>query len=104
MSSEAGPSTHLQIFANPPWLGFPHDGYDVVSLEHYRDIRPQDALPDWKEEEEMAPRKLAASTQSLLTFGLLEAVTEQHVPESKLILTEKSGRLVMSKDGLLDIL
>lgn len=103
-SREASPSARFQFFANPPWLGFPHDGYDVVPLAQYIDIRPQNTLPNWEEEEEMAPRKLAASIQSLLTFGLLEAVTEQHVPESKLILAEESGRLVMSRDGLLDIL
>ncbi|KAJ4144433.1 hypothetical protein LMH87_003315 [Akanthomyces muscarius] len=103
-SREASPSARFQFFANPPWLGFPHDGYDVVPLAQYIDIRPQDTFPNWEEEEEMAPRKLAASIQSLLTFGLLEAVTEQHVPESKLILAEESGRLVMSRDGLLDVL
>jgi len=39
----------------------------------------------------------------MLTFGLLEAVVERHVPESKLIRTE-SGRLVMAKDGLVEII
>ncbi|KAF2973176.1 hypothetical protein GQX73_g431 [Xylaria multiplex] len=41
--------------------------------------------------------------QSLLTFGLLEAVVEQHIPESKLVKAE-SGRLFMTKDSIAEII
>jgi len=71
-------------------------------LAQYLKIRQQDSPSD-REEAAEEMRKVAASTQSLLTFGLLEAVIEQPVPESGLV-KDESGRLVMSKDGLAEII
>lgn len=91
-----------RFFRHPQWLGFRHDGYPVVSLAQYLKIRQEDSPSDREEAAEVM-RKMAASTQSLLTFGLLEAVIEQPVPENELIKHE-SGRLVMNKDSLVKII
>ncbi|KAJ2989488.1 hypothetical protein NUW58_g3440 [Xylaria curta] len=94
MSSRIEKREQSRVFKHPPWLGFRHDGYRIVPLAEYLVIRKEDHPPGQK--------NFAASTQSLLTFGLLEAVVEQHIPESKLV-KNKSGRLVMTKDNIIEI-
>ncbi|KAI1099363.1 hypothetical protein F4804DRAFT_322111 [Jackrogersella minutella] len=84
------------LFGHPPWLGFSHDGYPVVPLAEYLKVRKHNILSG-------GVRGIAASTQSLLTFGLLEAVVEKPIPESTLVKNE-SNRLVMTKEGISEIL
>lgn len=103
MSSRDGGLSQSQLFRHPQWLGFRHDGYKVVPLAQYLEIRQGDPASGQEKSAEARLKEFAASMQSLLTFGLLEAVTEQNVPEDTLIKNE-SGRLVMTKDGLVDII
>lgn len=77
------------IVRDPLWLGFQHDGYPVVSLTQYRAIRGTQIPLEFN-------REHAAFVQAWLSFGLLEAVLEQSVPESELICQSWDGRPVLS--------
>ncbi|CAP79837.1 Pc12g02100 [Penicillium rubens Wisconsin 54-1255] len=68
------------IFADTLWLGAPHDGYDLVPLQDYRALRLQSCT-----RQNSSPQSRAAMLQALLTFGLLEAVTETKVAECTLL-------------------
>lgn len=93
MSSRDEDSGRSRLFDGPEWLGYPHDGQEPVSLRDYLDARPKDS----------STRYLAASYQSLLTFGLLEAVMEAPVAEEMLLEKNRSGKLVMTTDRLVDV-
>ncbi|RBA11122.1 hypothetical protein FPRO05_04295 [Fusarium proliferatum] len=93
-------SSTCSLFKAPKWLGFRHDGFVIKPLkeyisarslsENFRDGEPSDER--WK--------YIGASTQSLLTFGLIEAVTENQVPEHELLKRGNGGILVLSLDNL----
>ncbi|OJI97561.1 hypothetical protein ASPVEDRAFT_36982 [Aspergillus versicolor CBS 583.65] len=68
------------IFADTPWLGAKHDGYEATSLLEYPKLRSTDN----------SVQSRAALLQAQLTFGLLEAVTEVQVDESCLLRTVES--------------
>lgn len=104
MSSSDKKPEPSQFFRHPEWLGFHHDGYQVVPLAQYLEIRRKDRPSSREETAEARSREVAASTQSLLTFGLLEAVIEQHVPESILVKENESGKLFMTREGLVEII
>ncbi|KAI1655965.1 hypothetical protein F4813DRAFT_397865 [Daldinia decipiens] len=88
-----------RLFKPSAWLNFRHDGYPVVPFNQYLKIRKQHSIPDQNDSVEPAASSLAAEMQSLLTFGVLEAVVEKHIPESAL--TRNLGDVcVISKDGL----
>jgi hypothetical protein len=93
MSSRDENSGRSRLFGSPEWLGYPHDGREPVSLREYLDARPKNS----------STRYLAASYQSPLTFGLLEAVIEAPVAEEMLLEKNWSGRLVMTTDRLVDV-
>lgn len=84
------------IFQDPKWLGFRHDGYPVSAFFHYRETRgiPNPTLFD---------REHVAMLQGWLSFGLLEAVLEAPIPESKLIKHEENGSS-LSLDSLPEII
>lgn len=86
---------HSRLFADPEWLGYPHDGYDPVSLRQYLEVRPRN---------QSSMNILAASYQSMLTFGLLEAVIEAPIAEDMLVHKDHSGKLVMTTRHLVDIM
>lgn len=85
------------IARDPLWLGFKHDGYPVVLLTQYRAIRGTQIPLQFN-------REHAAFVQAWLSFGLLEAVLEQTVPESELICQSWDGRPVLSLHKLPTIL
>jgi hypothetical protein len=62
-----------------------------VSLREYLDARPKDS----------SARYLAASYQSLLTFGPLEAVVEASIAEEMLL---KGIGVAMTSDRLVDVM
>jgi hypothetical protein len=84
-----------RLFQGPEWLGYPHDGYNTVSLREYLNMRPK------KETLIISP---AASYQSMLTFGLVEAVIEAPVAEDMLVQKDQSGKRVMTTSRLIDII
>lgn len=94
MSSRDEDFRRSRLLDGPEWLGYPHDGYEPVSLREYLDDRPKDS----------STRYLAASYQSLLTFGLLEAVVEAPIAEEMLLERNWSGKLVMTTDRLVDVM
>lgn len=77
-----------------------HNGYDIKPLKEYistrnlsrpfRDRGPSDER--WE--------NVGASTQSLLTFGLIEALTENQVLEDGLVKRGDGGILLLSLDNL----
>lgn len=99
MASSDGSSIDPPLFGKPRWLGFCHDGYPVVPLAQYLKLREKDPYNTQGRDPNLRARVMAAREQSLLTFGLLEAITDQHVPERTLI-TNESGQPVMTKNGL----
>jgi hypothetical protein len=72
----------------------PHD-HDPVSLREYLKVRPKN---------ESSINSLAASQQSIFTFGLLVAVIEAPVAEDMLVHIDQSGKLVMTTRRLIDII
>lgn len=91
-----------RFFGCPKWLGFQHNGYPVVELKDYLRIRrPNEGLEPVQAE---TTEERAASTQSLLTFGLLEAVIWDHVPENELVVTDNFGTLVLSRKHLIGLM
>ncbi|OCH91377.1 hypothetical protein OBBRIDRAFT_825367 [Obba rivulosa] len=84
------------------WLGGKHDGYALTSLMKYQEYRyTEDQLNEF----ERSPcREYAALFQSAMIFGLLEAVTEQKIPESRLLRHTSSGDILVTTDNLPSIL
>ena len=103
MSIRRRDPSQSQLFGEPEWLGFRHDGYDVLPLDRYITIREENRPSSRGGTDETRRRALAASTQSLLTFGLVEAVIEERVPETMLVRKNESGRLVMTTESLVEI-
>jgi hypothetical protein len=95
MSFHNTDSVHCRLFENPDWLEYPHDGHEPVSLREYLGVRPK---------KESSNKYLAAAYQSMLTFGLLEAVIEAPVSEDMLVHKDQSGKLVMSTSRLIEII
>jgi hypothetical protein len=95
MSFHNTDSVHCRLFENPDWLGYPHNGHEPVSLREYLGVRPK---------KESSNKCLAAAYQSMLTFGLLEAVIEVPVSEDMLVHKDRSGKLVMSTSRLIEII
>ncbi|KAK5993886.1 hypothetical protein PT974_07323 [Cladobotryum mycophilum] len=93
----------VQSFRSPKWLGYAHDGYPLTSLAEYVRTRRSPVLD---EADVTARRKqLAAETQAVLTFGLLESVLERSISESVLVkCTENDDEPVMSRAALDDVL
>ncbi|KAI1212145.1 uncharacterized protein F4807DRAFT_458348 [Annulohypoxylon truncatum] len=89
---------HSRLFKPSVWLGFPHDGYDVVPFNQYLDIRNLD-----NSQLDTCVRD-AAGLQSLLTFGFLEAAVEKQIPEGTLTRNIASGGRIISTDGLGEII
>ncbi|KAI9740315.1 MAG: hypothetical protein M1834_004893 [Cirrosporium novae-zelandiae] len=103
ISGHKGATSPSQLFREPEWLGFRHDGYEVMPLDQCLAIRRGNDPSSRTEPVETRRKELAASTWSFLKFGPLEAVPEEHVPKSVLVRKNGNERLVMSKTGLLKI-
>ncbi|KAJ5963875.1 uncharacterized protein N7479_003751 [Penicillium vulpinum] len=72
------------IFSETRWLGGDHDGYPLVSFENYlkvRQYRSQQSTTSGGRNVQLD----AARFQALLTFGLLEAILEEKIPEAELV-------------------
>ncbi|KAF8242174.1 hypothetical protein K440DRAFT_135155 [Wilcoxina mikolae CBS 423.85] len=92
----SAPAYKRFIFKDTIWLGGKHDGYPLVPFKEYTKIR--------FEVDTSTLCKCAAVRQSALTFGLLEAVIENKIPESALLPDDGSGRLVMTCENLSELL
>ncbi|KAI0387990.1 hypothetical protein F5Y04DRAFT_241446 [Hypomontagnella monticulosa] len=85
---------HSRLFKPSAWLGFPHDGYPVVSLDQYLEVRESTV------NQIDSALSAARHIQSLLTFGVLEAVVEKPVPESTLRLDSTDSRTYRRSQSL----
>jgi hypothetical protein len=96
----------VPIFQDTLWLGGKHDGYKRVPFpEKYLELRPPRRGPkDRPESVSHRSRELLAQMQCLLNFGLLEAVMEKKIPESKLIRVNSSGEQVLTSKHLPNLL
>jgi hypothetical protein len=95
----------VPIFKDTLWLGEEHDGYERVPLENYLELNrvrrgPEDRPKIFRRSGFGDVAKL----QCLLNFGLLEAVLEEKVPESKLLKVNSSGEQVVTSEHLPDLL
>ncbi|KAL8346354.1 hypothetical protein RB598_000317 [Gaeumannomyces tritici] len=94
-----------RFFGCPKWLGFQHDGYSLAELKDYLEIRRLKHPPTEGEPvRAKSAEELAASTQSLLTFGLLESVIWEHVPENTMVMRDSLGNLVLSRKNLVGLM
>lgn len=80
---------------------FPHDGHPLTSLAEYLQAHSPPATNDHMDAQQI---RLSAGAQSLLTFGLLEAVLERPISESILIKPGENGEPVMDRNDLDSIL
>ncbi|KAF9463932.1 hypothetical protein BDZ94DRAFT_578770 [Collybia nuda] len=90
------------VFKDAIWLGGKHDGFPLSSFRQYWELRRPQLLSSTYPRSEA--RELAALHQSHLTLGLLEAVTEQKIPEHLLVRKAPSGEMVISPSHLPQIL
>ncbi|OCH84939.1 hypothetical protein OBBRIDRAFT_356083 [Obba rivulosa] len=98
VASHLKTSFHATIMAEDAvWLGGQHDGFELCSLSDYLDLRLAEA-----------PRRsalaMAAAIQSQLTFGLLEAVTREKIPESLLLQRRTGAAFVVTTRNLYPII
>ncbi|KAK0497529.1 hypothetical protein EDD18DRAFT_157808 [Armillaria luteobubalina] len=77
------------FFKDVPWLGGKHDGHPLVPVQEYLKIRHQSA-------EAKALLADLADLQCVCTFGLLESLLAQKVPEKYLLSDNGDGDVVMS--------
>ncbi|OCH86591.1 hypothetical protein OBBRIDRAFT_890380 [Obba rivulosa] len=82
-----------------PWLNGKHDGYRLSSFLGYEELRYSRAHLD-----EVPFAERAALHQSHLTFGLIEAVTQQKIPECYLLRRVAPGMSFLTTDNLRHIL
>ncbi|OCH86239.1 hypothetical protein OBBRIDRAFT_838307 [Obba rivulosa] len=80
-----------------PWLGAHHDGFERCTFEDYLSLHRASL-------ERPSALGLVAIIQSQLTFGLIEAIVQEHVPESLLLERRPSGALVMTTRNLYSII
>ncbi|KZT11002.1 uncharacterized protein LAESUDRAFT_360461 [Laetiporus sulphureus 93-53] len=87
------------------WLGGPHNGYRLcLSLAEYDACRRYRRRPYSPTSDHDIGFEEAALFQSLLTFGLVEAVTGQKLREEQLIRTSPTGERVISCENLSPVL
>ncbi|KAK7692575.1 hypothetical protein QCA50_004205 [Cerrena zonata] len=89
------------VFNDTPWLGGKHDGYPVVTLDEYLDLRLKNA-ENIKDKTATQRKHQVALIQSLFTFGLIEAIVEENVSEQSL-LRVNNGKTYLTDEGLYDI-
>ena len=88
-------SKNLVVFKDTPWLGGRHDGYPLVDFQQYLSLR--------NESHDAKELDTTAMWQCALTFGILEAVMEEKIPEESL-LRVKSGKTYLVDDAIYDLL
>jgi hypothetical protein len=95
----------VPIFQDTRWLGGEHDGYARVPFEKYLELN---RVRRGSENGPKIFRRLSseplAKLQCLMNFGLLEAVMEEKIHESKLIRVNSSGEQVLTSEHLPDLL
>ncbi|OCH84218.1 hypothetical protein OBBRIDRAFT_764553 [Obba rivulosa] len=84
------------------WLGGKHDEYPLVPFLDYKQTRRNPA--SLQRLEQSPDFDYAALHQSHMTFGLLEAVVEQKIPESLLLQYTPNGDVVMTTRNINRIL
>lgn len=91
------PSVALTGVVHAPWLGFHHDGHPPSPLSEYskRRISQMNHVTS-----PTTPQERSQLYQSLFTFGLLEAVIEEHVPEAELLRKDRDGAVVITTEAL----
>ncbi|OCH84238.1 hypothetical protein OBBRIDRAFT_786391 [Obba rivulosa] len=103
MSSSLSPASHscssAPVAKDVIWLGGKHDGSPLSSLQDYMYLR-YGSHSELSRLEESNIREFAALFQSYLTFGLLEAVVEQAIPERRLLEAKPNGESVISTRNL----
>ncbi|RBR18056.1 hypothetical protein FVER53590_04301 [Fusarium verticillioides] len=93
-----------RLFLEPKWLGFRHSGYEVKPLNDYILTRNLPDATDNGKDSQARLKELAASYQSLLTFGLVEAVTETGVQEDELLRKYDDGMVVLTMNCFTEII
>ncbi|OCH92344.1 hypothetical protein OBBRIDRAFT_455405 [Obba rivulosa] len=84
------------------WLGAKHDGFELCSVSDYRSIRySSDRLTKLTRS---LGRDYLALLQSQLTFGLIEAVVREKIPESLLLQHGPDGTLAVTTRNLYPII
>ncbi|EMD38732.1 hypothetical protein CERSUDRAFT_112459 [Gelatoporia subvermispora B] len=78
------------------WLGCKHDGYPLSSFIGYQELRYSE--PQLVEMHQSPSREYAALYQSQLTFGFLEGVIEQKIPESRLLKHTPNGIMISTDE------
>ncbi|OCH92337.1 hypothetical protein OBBRIDRAFT_773476 [Obba rivulosa] len=96
------PATTTCIARDAIWLGAKHDGYSRSPFELYKETR--ESAIRLRELKQSSILEYAALHQSHLSFGLLEAVIEQELPENLLLRTMPSGAVLMSTNSIPSIL
>lgn len=101
-STSEGPLALLRkpfFFKDTIWLGGKHDGYPLVPVQEYLQVR--------RASDGTTPRnvlEMARETQCHLTFGLLEGALEIKIPESTMLRQNDRGETVMHSDNLDELL
>jgi hypothetical protein len=94
----------VPIFQDTLWLGEEHDGYERVPFENYLELNRVRRGPEDRPKSFRPSSERLAKLQCWLNFGLLEAVMEEKIPESKLIRLNSSGEQVLTSEYLPDLL
>jgi hypothetical protein len=95
----------VPIFQDTLWLGGKHDGHKRVPFGKYLELRRGRRGPEDRPESfSHSSREELAQLQCMLNFGLLEAVMEKRIPESKLVRVNSSGEQVLTSEHLPDLL
>ncbi|EMD37259.1 hypothetical protein CERSUDRAFT_94267 [Gelatoporia subvermispora B] len=99
LASTSRSCTNALISHDIIWLGGKHDGYPLSSLQNYMQLR-YGTHAELVALENTSAQEFAALFQSYLTFGLIQAVAAQEIPEDRLLRTNSNGHLVFSTHNL----
>ena len=82
-----------------PWYGGPHDGFPLsTSLSHYVQLRRSGSIPSLHDD--------VCLWMAAMTFGILEAVMDMHIPEDLLLIRRHGSdeRMIISGERILRLL
>ncbi|KAH9856844.1 hypothetical protein C2E23DRAFT_809444 [Lenzites betulinus] len=93
---DATRTSSLFLFFEVPWLGGTHDGFPLLSTQHYIQQR--------RARYPRAPHT-ACQLQSLLIFGVLESALEIKIAERQLLRKDTlTGGMVVAQEGVMNLL
>ncbi|KAK7691153.1 hypothetical protein QCA50_006256 [Cerrena zonata] len=96
------PKTSTPFAKEARWLGGAHVGFPLCTYQEYKESRR--SKEDLRDLKKVGSLEYAALHQSHLSFGLIEGIIEQRVPEEYLLKRSQEGHVVMTTQYISSII